>query len=157
MWEWVQQNIWTLWLVAAGGLAVSEMLTLDMTLLMLAGGALAGAGVAVFFPALVWVQIVVAAVVAVALLGFLRPQVLKRLHRGPGSRSTFQQLLGGVGRTTGEVTASGGEVTVNGETWTARSYDGDAIPDGVEVDVIEVDDLTVVVQPRDKPLRRGEA
>ena len=45
MWEWVQQNIWTLWLVAAGGLAVSEMLTLDMTLLMLAGGALAGAGV----------------------------------------------------------------------------------------------------------------
>ena len=49
------------------------------------------------------------------------------------------------------------QVTVNGETWTARSYDGDAIPDGVEVDVIEVDDLTVVVQPRDKPLRRGEA
>ena len=46
MLEWIQENWWVVWLVLAGGLAVSEMLTLDMTLLMLAGGALAGAGAA---------------------------------------------------------------------------------------------------------------
>ena len=150
--EWIQQNWWVAWLVLSGGLAVSEMLTLDMTLLMLAGGALAGAGAALIFPGLLWVQVLVAVVVAVALLGVLRPEILKRLHKGPGYRSTFDQLLGSTGRAAGVVTASGGEANVNGETWSARSWDGEPIASGVEVEVIEVDGLTVVVQPRNKPL-----
>lgn len=150
--EWIQQNWWVAWLVLSGGLAVSEMLTLDMTLLMLAGGALAGAGAALIFPGLLWVQVLVAVVVAVALLGVLRPEILKRLHKGPGYRSTFDQLLGSTGRAAGVITASGGEANVNGETWSARSWDGEPIASGVEVEVIEVDGLTVVVQPRNKPL-----
>ena len=97
MLEWIQENWWVVWLVLAGGLAVSEMLTLDMTLLMLAGGALAGAGAAVLFPGLVWVHVLVAVVVAVALLGVLRPEILRRLHKGPGYRSTFDQLLAAPG------------------------------------------------------------
>ena len=67
MLEWIQENLWLVWLVLAGGLAVSEMLTLDMTLLMLAGGALAGAGVALVFPGLLWVQVLVAVVVRAVL------------------------------------------------------------------------------------------
>lgn len=157
MWEWVQENVWVLWLVASGGLAISEMLTLDMTLLMLAGGALVGAGVAVFFPALVWLQVLVAVMVAVALLGLLRPQILKRLHRGVGYRSTFDQLLGSTGRAVTAITADGGEANVNGETWSARAYGGEPIVSGAEVEVIEVDGLTVLVHPRNKPIGRGEA
>ena len=106
----------------AGGLAVSEMLTLDLTLLMLAGGALAGAGAALLFPGLVWVHVLVAVVVAVALLGVLRPEIIKRLHKGPGYRSTFDQLLGSKGRAIEAITATTGEVNVNGETWSARSW-----------------------------------
>ncbi|HYH24120.1 MAG TPA: NfeD family protein, partial [Blastococcus sp.] len=37
---------WLLWLIGAGLLAAGEMVTLDLTLLMLAGGALGGMGVA---------------------------------------------------------------------------------------------------------------
>lgn len=152
MLEWMQENMWLVWLILAGGLAVSEMLTLDMTLLMLAGGALAGAGAALIFPGLLWVHVLVAVVVAVALLGVLRPEILKRLHKGDGYRSTFDQLLGATGRAAGEITATGGEALINGETWTARSWDGDPIANGVEVDVMEVDGLVIVVHPRHKPL-----
>lgn len=152
MLEWLQENWWLAWLVLAGGLAVSEMLTLDMTLLMLAGGALAGAGAALLFPGLFWVHVLVAVVVSVALLGVLRPQILRRLQRGPGYRSTYEQLLGSRGRALGEITASGGEASVNGGTWTARSWDGEPIAAGVEVEVMEVDGLVVVVHPRNKPL-----
>lgn len=152
MLEWIQENWWLVWLVLAGGLAVSEMLTLDMTLLMLAGGALAGAGAALIFPGLVWVHVLVAVVVAVALLGLLRPEILRRLHQGEGYRSTFDQLLGSTGRAASEITATGGEATINGETWTARSWDGGTITEGVPIDVMEVDGLTVVVHPRNRSL-----
>ena len=46
MLEWFQENPWALWLTLAAGLAIAEMLTLDLTLLMLAVGALVGVGAA---------------------------------------------------------------------------------------------------------------
>ena len=47
---WFGQNPWAAWGVLALLLAVAELLTLDLTLLMLAAGALAGGVVALFFP-----------------------------------------------------------------------------------------------------------
>lgn len=155
MWEWVQGNWWAVWMVAAGGLAVSEMLTLDMTLLMLAGGALAGGAVALLFPGMVWLHLLVAIVVAVALLGLLRPELVKRLHHGPGYRSAVEKVVGSAGYATREITASGGEAKVNGEVWSARSYDGEPIAAGVEIEVFEIDGVTAVVYPRHKPLGSG--
>jgi len=55
---WLAENSWAVWLIVAGGLAVSEMLTLDLTLLMLATGALAGAVTAFFLPGLLVVQVI---------------------------------------------------------------------------------------------------
>lgn len=155
MWEWIQENAWAVWLVIAGGLAISEMVTLDLTLLMLAGGALAGGLTALVVPGLVWVQVLVAVVVAVALLGLLRPTILRRVAHGPGYQSSVEQLVGSTGRTIREVTASDGSVKVSGETWSARSYDGQPIAADVEVEVFEIDGVTAVVYPKDKPLTGG--
>ena len=152
MLDWFASNPWSLWLLAAAALAVSEMLTLDLTLLMLAGGALAGAAVGLVLPGAVWVQVAVAVVVAVSLLGFLRPEILKRVHKGPGYRSSIDKMVGSPGLTMSQVTASSGEVKVAGEIWSARSYDGEPIGAGVEVEVFEVDGVTAVVYPRHKPL-----
>ena len=50
-----------------------------------------------------------------------------------------------------------GLVKVNGEVWSARSYDGHPIAAGVEVEVFEIDGVTAVVYPKDKPLTAGPA
>lgn len=155
MWEWIQENAWAVWLVIAGGLGVSEMVTLDLTLLMLAGGALAGGLTALLLPGAFLVQVLVAVVVAFALLGLLRPTMLRRISGGPGYRSSVDQMIGSTGRTTRQVTATDGSVKVNGETWSARSYDGETIAEGVEVEVFEIDGVTAVVYPRNKPLTPG--
>lgn len=155
MWEWIQENAWAVWMVVAGGLAVSEMLTTDLTLLMLAGGALAGGLTALLFPGLFVVQVIVAVVVAIALLGLIRPTMLKRISKGPGYQSSIDQMVGSTGRTVGEVTSTDGSVKVNGEVWSARSYDGHPIAGGVEVEVFEIDGVTAVVYPKDKPLTAG--
>ena len=150
--EWLAANPWVVWLAVAGVLAVSEMTTLDLTLLMLSVGALAGVGVALVLPGLIWAQILVAVAVALMCLALVRPSILKRLHRGIGYRSSVEQLVGSTGVTTLEVTASDGEVKVHGELWSARSYDGEPIAAGVQVDVFEIDGVTAVVHPTHRSL-----
>lgn len=152
MLEWLAENPWVVWLALAGVLAVSEMTTLDLTLLMLSVGAVAGFLVAVVLPGLLWAQIVVAVLVALLCLTLVRPSILRRLQRGVGFRSSVQKLVGSSGTTVREVTASGGEVKVNGEIWSARSYDGEPIAAGVAVDIFEIDGVTVVVHPSHRPL-----
>ena len=48
--QWLAANAWLGWLIGAVVLGVTELLTLDFTLLMLASGALAGGVAAVIFP-----------------------------------------------------------------------------------------------------------
>ena len=93
MLEWLSANWWAVWLVAAVLLAVSEALTLDFTLLMLAAGALAGAGTALLFPGLLLVQVVVAVAVAFSLLFLLRPTLLAASRCAPCCNGTGSVLL----------------------------------------------------------------
>lgn len=152
MLEWLSANAWVIWLIIAGGLAVSEMLTLDLTLLMLASGALAGGAVAFFLPGALALQIVVAVVTALAMLFLLRPSMLKRLRGSPGYRSSADKVLGSTGVALSAITPSSGEVKIAGEVWSARSYDGSVIDAGDEVEVMELDGITALVYPRHKPL-----
>ncbi|HOC14043.1 MAG TPA: NfeD family protein [Propionicimonas sp.] len=145
--EWLAEHAWAAWMVLAALLAMAEMLTLDFTLLMLAVGALAGGLVALAFPGLIWVQFLVAVVVAVAMLGLLRPTLLRKLRDLPGYRSSIDKMVGSSGVALTEITASAGEVKVAGEVWTAHSLEG-TIAAGTEIEIYRVDGATVIVYPR---------
>jgi membrane protein implicated in regulation of membrane protease activity len=149
--QWFAENVWVVWLVLAGVLAITETLTLDLTLLMLASGALSGALVAVFVPGALWLQIAVALVVAVAMLMLLRPTLLARVRSAPGYRSSIDKMIGATGTAICDVTAGAGEIKVAGETWSARAMEG-TIPAGTEIEVYQIDGPVAVVYPRHKPL-----
>ncbi|MGC4154594.1 MAG: NfeD family protein [Propionicimonas sp.] len=152
MWEWLSNNVWSVWLVLGAGLAVTELVTLDFTLLMLAAGAVAGGATALIFPGMLWLQIAVAVVVAILMLALLRPTLLEKIRRMPGYRSSVDKLVGSTGVVVAEITAAGGEVKLSGEVWTARSVDGNPIPAGEQIEVYQVDGATVVVYPRHQAL-----
>ncbi len=149
MWEWLSANWWAVWLIVATLLAITEAFTLDFTLLMLAAGALAGAGVAVFFPAALLLQVIVAVVVAFAMLFLLRPTLLAKVRSAPGYRSSLQRMVGSTGSALTAITGSRGEVKVNGEVWQARSYGDVDIEAGASVEVFEIGGTTVVVYPKE--------
>ncbi len=139
----------TLWWVAIAGLfLLIEVLSLDLFLLMLAGGALGGAAAAALGVP-VWGQIVVALVVAVLLLATLRPWLVRNWRK----RTTFVETNAAahVGRTAqvvAEVDAVGGRVKLVGEVWTARTdTPGLQIPEGAHVRVVRIDGATAVVEP----------
>ncbi len=149
MWDWLSTNWWAIWLIAAAGLALAESFTLDFTLLMLAAGALAGAGAAVLFPGLILVHVIVAVLVSFTLLFLLRPTLLERVRRAPGYRSSLQRMVGSTGRALTAIDGGSGEVKVAGEVWQARSFNDEPIAAGTAVEIFEVDGTSVVVYPKE--------
>lgn len=140
------QLLW--WVAIAVLLAFIEVLSLNLVLLMLAGGALAGAGVAAVGGP-VWAQILVALVVSVLLLGALRPWLLRNWRK----RKDFVETNAAahVGRTAyvvATVDATHGRVKLAGEVWTARTETpGLQLPEGTHVRVVRIDGATAVVEP----------
>jgi membrane protein implicated in regulation of membrane protease activity len=144
-WDWVRENAWGLWLGLSMVLGVAELASLDLVLLMLAVGALAGMGAA-FLGLAVWLQVLAAAAASVAMLAFVRPSVVKRLHGGPDLQHGFTALIGREGVTVAEITADSGQIKLAGELWTARPYDEFAvIPVGAKVQVFEIRGATAYV------------
>ncbi|MGC5617097.1 NfeD family protein [Georgenia sp. Z1491] len=142
--------MWWIWLVTAIALGIVEMLTVDLIFLMLAGGAAAGTLVALT-GAPIWVQAVVAGLVALTLLFVVRPWVKEMLARStPDTPMNIRGLVGQIAHTLTEVTDREGRVKLHGEVWSARTAP-DVLPRPADEDVrvVEIDGAFAVVAPLD--------
>lgn len=147
--DWLGDNPWALWLSLAVLLGVAEIISLDLVLIMIATGAVGGALVSLIAPGLWWLQILVAVAISVGMLFLLRPTLMKRIHQMPGYRSSTDKMVGSSGVATSEIGSGGGEVKIDGLTWTARTYTPDlVIEEGTEIEVYEVDGAIAVVYPK---------
>jgi membrane protein implicated in regulation of membrane protease activity len=154
MMDWLRDNMWAAWLTIAAVLGLAELASLDFTLLMLAAGALTAAGVAAIFPGLLWLQIVVALITAAAMLGAIRPMIVRKIHQGTELKTGSAHVIGRTGTVVKEIHPDGGgSVRLNGELWTARPYDEvSTIAPGTRVEVMAIDGPTAVVYPVSDPL-----
>ncbi|MFB7890967.1 NfeD family protein [Microbacterium sp. NPDC056044] len=144
--EVVEQWAWIGWLVLILIFLVIEMLTLDFTFLMLSIGGLAGL-LTDLLGAPIWLQVIIAAGVAAALVLLLRPPLLRRLRRGEDpTPSNVDALIGLGGTVVSSIGSHGGQVKLaNGDIWTARTESGDLEP-GARVRVSRIEGATAVVR-----------
>jgi len=145
---------WIVWLVLILLFVTIEMMTLELTFLMLAVGSLGGL-VAGLLGAPWWLQLVLAAIFAVTLLLGIKPPLLRRLKRGGDpARSNVDALLGVEGRIVKSLESPGGLVRLsNGETWTARlspAAESGRLDPGDRIIVTEIDGATAVVIPAER-------
>jgi membrane protein implicated in regulation of membrane protease activity len=154
MMDWLRDNMWAAWLTIAAVLGLAELASLDFTLLMLAAGALTAAGVAAFFPGLLWLQIVVGLITAAAMLGAIRPMIVRKIHHGTELKTGSAHVIGRTGTVVKEIHPDGGgSIRLSGELWTARPYDEvSTIAPGTRVEVMQIDGATAVVYPVGEPL-----
>src|SRR5690606_7148259 len=122
-----------------------EALTLDFTFLMLGIGGVAGLA-SDLLGAPLWLQVIIAAVVAILLILVLRPPLLRRLHRGEDpTPSNVAALIGLAGQVIATVSTTSGQVKLsNGDVWTARTAAGE-LPPGTTVTVTRIDGATAFV------------
>jgi membrane protein implicated in regulation of membrane protease activity len=142
--EFLSDNQWVLWLALSVGLAAAELLSLDLILLMLAVGALGGAVVAAVQGPVI-LQVLVAMAISLGMLTFVRPNVVRRLHRGPELTTGHAALVGKQAIVLETVDARTGRIKLRGQIWSARSVDESVIAPGSTVDVYEIDGATAVV------------
>ncbi|MRH92637.1 NfeD family protein [Nocardia sp. SYP-A9097] len=134
------------WLVAGLLLAAAEMLTGDLTLLMLGSAAVITAGVSGLAGTPLVVDAVIFGITAVALLLLVRPLLLRRYAIPPPTPTGVAALPGKTARVLEAVDEHGGQVKLDGEVWSARAFDPDEqYPVGSTVYIMRIDGAHVVV------------
>jgi membrane protein implicated in regulation of membrane protease activity len=141
-------DAWQAWLGLGVLLAVAELFSLDLILIMLAVGAFAGMVTAAFDAPLV-VQVLAAAVASVGMLAVVRPSLVQRLHDGPDLVMSHGRLVGQQGVVTQELSSlAPGQVRLGGELWSAAPYDETLrIAAGETVEVLQIRGATAYVHP----------
>jgi membrane protein implicated in regulation of membrane protease activity len=144
--DWLNDHMWEAWLGLAVLFGVLELVSLDLFLVMLAGGAIVG-GVTALLGGPVALQVAMALISSVALLAVIRPNVVRRLHSGPDLKTGAEALIGKRATVLRELAyGTPGRVKIGGEEWTAEPYDeDDRIEQGELVDVVQIKGATAYV------------
>lgn len=135
----------TVWLIVTVILIAAEIITLGLTTIWFAGGALI-AGLISLTGAHWLVQILVFAVVSTILFVFTRPIAAKHFMKDI-EKTNVDSLIGKEGVVKQEIDniEAQGVVKLNGMDWTARSVDGTKIPEGTKVLVDSIDGVKLMV------------
>lgn len=126
---------------------IIEIITLGLTTIWFAGGALVAA-ISVFFNAAFVIQVLIFAVVSLVLLITTRPIALKHFNLSNMTKTNVESLIGKqvIVTETIDNLKSTGQVKANGLEWTARSAnETDIIPEGTEVTIDSVSGVKLIV------------
>lgn len=141
----------TIWFVAAAVLLLLELGLPMLVFCWFAAGALLVAGAAWLGLASLPLQLLLFAGTSTPLVLSSRRIARRWLLRGsPGAgvQTNVHALPGGAGRVSVAIGGEeGGRVTMHGLDWAARSLDGEPIPAGASVRVIDVEGVTLIVEP----------
>lgn len=137
-----------LWFVLLIAFVVVEMITVGLTTIWLAGGAVA-AFIAATAGLNVFIQIAVFLVVSFVLICFTRPFV-KRFITPKRTRTNSEGLIDSIVRVTGEINnrEGKGSALAGGQEWTARSYRDDVVIASEQMaKVVAIEGVKLIVEP----------
>lgn len=134
------------WLVVSAALIVAEIISLGLTTIWFAIGALAAA-FAAFLGAGISVQLMVFAVISVVFLVFTAP-VARKHFMGQPEKTNIEGLVGMIGVVTDTIDnlKSEGTVSLNGLEWSARSENGESIEKDCRVSVVSISGVKLIVK-----------
>lgn len=139
--------MWLIWLVIAVLFGVAEIFTLTAALGVLGGAAVVPAVLAALGLPLP-LQLVAFAAAAAAGVVLVRPVALRHMRQPQLERFGVDALVGKRAFVLRAVSDRDGLVRIDGEDWTARSFDDETvIPEGAAVNVMRISGTTAYVYP----------
>ena len=138
----------TLWLVALVAFLVIELITVGLTTIWLAGGALV-AFILAILGVNVWVQIIAFVVISFLLVYFTRPLAVKYLNPRR-TRTNSDELIGETVKVIERIDnrAAAGRALARGMEWSARAVSDDMIIEkDALVKVLRIEGVKLIVEP----------
>jgi len=145
MLELILQNLSWFWLIIAVVLTLIEVVTLGLTTIWFALGALVMIFLS-FTPIPFAVQVLVWLLISSALLYFTRPYAVKKLKVGK-EKTNAESLIGKKALVVKTITKfEKGEIKLNGLIWGAKSDQDEELEKDSECEVIRIEGATAVVK-----------
>ncbi|NKE70176.1 NfeD family protein [Candidatus Manganitrophus noduliformans] len=140
-------ELWQLWIVAAMGLFIAELLTPGFFTAAIGMGCLA-AGLAHWMGWVIEVQITVLFTVTLLVFLMLRPLFLKYLDSKTRIKTNTEALIGKQGYVLEKIDpiAHSGRIIVGGEDWKGVSIDDAVIEPKTRVEVVRIDGTHLIVK-----------
>lgn len=139
------------WLILLAVLIVIEILTLGLTTIWFAGGALVAFFISLFMDSF-FVEAGVGLLVSFFLLFYTRPVVKKYLNKGI-VKTNYESLIGRTGKVTEKINniEGTGTVDLSGQLWTARSFDDNVtINEDTIVNVMNIQGVKLIVKKKEE-------
>lgn len=143
-------NLTTVWLIVFVACILIELITLGLTTIWFAGGALIAA-IGAAFGAPLWLQAVLFGAVSLVLLYFTRPVAVKYFNKDR-VKTNAESLVGKQAIVISEIdNLQGiGQVTVGGQEWSARTVrEGPPLPTGTVVVIRAISGVKLIVEEKE--------
>ena len=138
--------MWQIWLIISGLFFIGEMITVGFLIFWFGIGALI-AMIVSFFISNIIIQTTVFVVSSTILIFATKPLVNKFINVKTTQTNAFS-IIGKTAIVKKEIKPhSIGQIKLNGEVWSAESENDDIIPEGSEVEILEIKGVKVVVKP----------
>lgn len=140
------------WLIGVVVLLAIELLTMGLTTIWFAGGALVAFGVTVVGGGRL-LQIIVFLVVSFLLLFFTRPLATK-FFNGKREKTNVDSLIGKEAKVTKTIDNFNqqGTVFVNGMEWSARAEDDMIIKEGEKIQIKKIEGVKLIVKLKEETI-----
>ena len=136
----------TIWVIVLVVLVLGEAVTVGLTFIWFAIGALGGL-ITAWLGGPVWLQVIVFLAVSALALVLVRP-LASRFMKTSHSPTNADRVIGQTAIVTEAIdnVEGKGQVNIAGQVWSARSQHDVAIPSGTEVKVLRIEGVKVYVE-----------
>ncbi len=133
------------WLLVLAVLILIEIIALNLTTIWFAAGAFLAFIVSLFYDSLV-LELILFLVASLSLLYFTRPLIL-RYFNPRKAKTNYEGVIGKAGlvNITIDNISKTGKVTVEGQEWSAKSFEGNIIEVGSKVKIHAISGVKLVV------------
>lgn len=137
------------WLIVIVVMAIIEIITLGLTTIWFAGGALI-AFIASLLGVNLLVQSILFVVISVILLAVTRPLAVEFFNTNR-IKTNAESLIGKTAVVLQEIDnlRAKGMVSVDGQEWSARSVQDKIIPDETQVEIVEISGVKLLVKEKE--------
>lgn len=138
--------MWQVWLIIAGLFFIGEMITVGFLIFWFGVGALITMIVS-FFTSNIVIQTAVFVISSTILLLVTKPFVKKFVDVKPTITNAFS-IIGKKALVIKEINShSVGQIKINGEVWSAETENDEIIPEGSEVEILQINGVKAIVKP----------